>query len=176
MSSYTYWIFYLMKDIVDVSAFPFDLETDIYAYTDSKEIAERFKNTRNMKYFACRKMKLDKSEVHDLTKDLNNAYLQNLEGHCPILGMGTKEITYNIPITKLEKIVIDTDCYNVISSHIYTYAFNSPFIFKEEYVEALGILKYIDCYRYVKNGGTALECRPNLLNVFLKQFGFMLKL
>lgn len=176
MSSYTYWIFYLMKDIIDVDSLPFDMTTDIYAYTDSKKIAESFKNTRNMKYFACRKMKLDKSEVHDLTKDLTNAYLQNLEGRCPILGMGTKEITYNIPVTKSEKIVIETNCYNVISSQIFAYAFGTPFIFKEEYINALGTLKYIDCYKYIKTGDQSLQCKPNLLNVFLKQFGFMLKL
>lgn len=176
MTTYTYWIFYVFKEYIDKESLPFVLDSDIYAYTDSKKIAESFKSTRNMKYFICRKVKLDKSEVHDLTKDFNNLYLQMLDGTCPVSGMGSKEVKFEIPVTKAEKISIETNCYNILTSQIYKYTWNNPFIFKDEYVESLANLRYIDFFKYIKTGNTKYEYKPNLLNVFIKQFGFMLKI
>ena len=121
----------------------------LYAITNDKKMAERFKKDRNMKKFILKVHEdITKEEYMDICND-HEARSSVLEYHELMTVFDNKHTKANavnakVLMTNWEwQIVKDVDVFNEEIWSVMPY----PLIFKKKYVEALDILEYISFYK-----------------------------
>lgn len=117
-------------------------EKGIYAYTDDKELAKKFKETRNRKFLQIRKLKnVSQEYIHAFAEQFPGGYLirrdiktAGSEGDCIKIPMVLTKIEYDV-ICNTEAFII----YNSIN--LWKTPLN-PKIFAPRYYEAMKILRF----------------------------------
>jgi hypothetical protein len=166
MKEYKYWLYY-------------DSNGELYAYTDDKKIKKDFEYDRDMRMFKSKKKNLTREEVNILAKNNSERklVLEDLRGYS-----NGEIFTTKMAITGLEKLTIHNESASLLYYDIFPLAEVSPYIFKEDIVEALYILKYLhvheayeDCRHTESIPDSILtiedEFKINTLNMFLNHYG-----
>lgn len=145
----------------------------IYAYTDAKEIAEKFEQERNMNLFKSKKKDLSKAEIHQLTKQIPKSFL--------ILRKGIsknpftyQQFDFNIAITMMEEYVCNHICWNILYQKIWENTTVNPCIYKKKYQQALNINMYNECFDVIAGSYSIdeilMKLEPDFLSVFVNQY------
>lgn len=146
---------------------------DIYAFTDNKKLADKFKKTRNMKKFFCKKQKLDRAAYNDLIRYYMENELEMFEG--TTVGKGYTIEIFKLVITRREKRTCQSLGSLVLNERLYTYAWDSPKLFKEKYRKALDTIQYSAVNKYIVEGGCIEDIVENMFpddfSILMDQFG-----
>lgn len=136
VDEYKYYFFYRCKD-----------EKELYAYTQDKKIAKRFKNDRR-NFYKMKKVLLTREEVNELAKNHRHSIITDIKARDK---MG--EIK-GFLCTEDEFINISDYSIHRISRVSSTVMGDMRFIniVKDRYLDALAYLLYIKTYRLVKYG------------------------
>lgn len=155
---------------------------NLFAYTDTRSIYKEFKKTRDMKLFHVVKQKLTKDEVNNLAIDYKHNILK-----------WSKMITYDEDLKKKrlidivctweEQQCLESRCVMLRQVELYKLSFVNPSIFKKDIIEALNLLKYVDCFNYIGNKAKRnqhiMELEDSMiideLRVFINLFGDTLR-
>lgn len=117
MIKYDYWVFYIdPKYINDLSCIIHD-DNCIYAYTDSKEIADLFEEFHDMEKFRRKKIPLTKEEVSNLATDELNQYLKKRK--ITTKDENGKKTEIEIAVTKQEEKLIDLQVMSILNNIAY---------------------------------------------------------
>ena len=162
-----FWIFYLVYDkaIWDVEPY------GIYAYTNKKEYAKKFENTRNMNRFCMKELKLDREEINALYKNFTNNQLEIMKGKTKLND--TKEIReFETVVTMREQIACKHHATLYINEYACRYAWDTPYIFKSKYIRALNTIGYSYYYNYIRGTEEMLvpiykNIEPDMLSILL---------
>ena len=148
-----YWLFYIInKDVADRNnAFV----NDIYAFTDSIDIAENFINTRNMSVFYTKTEKLSASDVKELIRHYMTCELEIFSGTTRTNKY--KLNGFKIALTRRERQFVQTKASLTLHEEIYQYVWKNVNPFKQKYLEALKILLYKDLQKYITDGDDETE-------------------
>lgn len=171
-----FWIFYLLdEDFYGTSKY------DIYAYTDSKDIAKRFKETRDMKKFFMKRVKLDSDGFNNIVRYYSSNELENFTGK---LRVEDKNISKNfsIPITRREKQHVKNMASLYLNEYLCNAAWYDAGIYKSKYFNALNELLYVGVHAsmyfqtYDENTWEILQKRMNSndFNILYKNFSEVL--
>lgn len=165
--TFLYYCFYLESNDINK---PYEL----YAYTDSKKLAKRFKQERDMKKFIYQPYRLNIQEIHDITKNYREMYLETLTGKTKINHIGSPIVEFSIVVTKMEKLNVINFISDLIFSKLWLHTSIDPKYFKSEYQKALKEIGYTDGYEYFysKNKDSTKSIlefglEPDFLNTFL---------
>lgn len=154
---YDYWLFYLNDD------------DSLYAYTDDKKLAKRFKHERNMKLFTCKKVKLDKEGVKYLAEDVNDGILHLATLHTKDADGKTYDI--KLVISKMEEYTVMVEGGDLVASKLMVYAWTPLEIFSPKLRKSLKVLGYKDCSDQITFGYESDIFTPDDLGIFLKHYG-----
>lgn len=173
---YRYWFFYIKPEYKDNVCIEVD-DGLLYAYTDNKDLAKKFEETRDMSKFFKVKRKITRDELNYLADVYNKEYMM-------MKSFETKTengdvITCDLVLTKMEFFAIDRAYIEMSISKIWTYTWINPFIFKEKIIDALDNLGYILGYNMIKGndkkGDIYSIFKPDYISAFIHHFGFLLK-
>lgn len=133
------WVFYLLKKSVDDI-----LPNDIYAFTDDKNLAKSFRQTRNPERFYEKTMRVTIDEYQSLG-------YENMSKELRAVTLDTKTESYlpdkaELVLTRNEEELIRSNEY-VFTNALLDYVFN-PVIFTKHYRWALEVLLFDDIYHY----------------------------
>lgn len=177
MIKYKYWIFYLKNDIYD--------EYTIYAYTDDEKIANQFIRERNMKLFKVKKQDLTRDEVHSLSLEYGELYLELFNGETKSFVDGKmKTMDFDLVVTKQESVTMTNTSYDIMYAKIWTHTTYNPEIFTEKIRRSLTTLLYTSgydaMYSYTKDNNLFKvylydDIKPDYLGAFIHYFGKTLK-
>ena len=135
------WVFFLLKD----ASYDGVKMNGIYAFTDSKELAKNFRETRSMKLFYEKKYMMDPIEHSQLLHDKMLRELRMVD--CGTKTKDYKAVSFRIALTAKEENVLraeETDfSYNLLTSKTF-----DPSIFTYEYRRALDTLLFTALYHY----------------------------
>lgn len=136
VDEYKYYFFYRCKD-----------ERKLYAYTQDKKIAKRFKNDRR-NFYKMKKVLLTREEVNELAKNHRHSIITDIKARDKMGEI--KEFL----CTEDEFINISDYSMHRISRVSSTVMGDMRFIniVKDRYLDALAYLLYIKTYRLVKYG------------------------
>jgi hypothetical protein len=137
-----------------------------------------------MEKFFMVKKEIEKDEVNYLAKYFMREYLIKREIKTKSGGIGSKIIDYDLILTKTEDIMIQTTSSRLLMVDMWKLAWLSPYIFTEEYLIALDKLGFKDRYDTLNTWKTSNEpidkigknIQPDLLSIFIKEYGFLLSL
>lgn len=135
-TEYKYHLFYLIHNDDDV---------ELYAYTDDKKIAKRFKEERDMNKFICKVHYCNTTDIKRLHDEYPSCNLAIADGNTKERSQGSKKIKISLVMTSDEYHSIISEYDSLINVDFQTFARYSPLIFKKEIKHAL---KYIDYYRW----------------------------
>lgn len=142
-----FWIFY-HRNIDDFDELgPYE----IYAYTNNKDLAKNFKDTRNMNNFYLKKMDLDRKEYNDLYRNYMNQILEWFTG---TTRDNTGIMEFSIALTRQESIFTTNQATLMLHESLYRYAWFPIDPLKKEYKKALNILNYQGIRDYILRGET----------------------
>lgn len=116
---YTYWFIYLIPEYLQIKYITDLIEQEgpqLYAYTDKKELIHLWKEQRNSKIFLIKKKKITKGDVHFITDNYRNYFLQLLEGKTRTTDGETRH--YKLAVTIREKLSVETDTAFMMHTHI----------------------------------------------------------
>lgn len=153
---YKYYISYLKED------------GEVYAYTDDKKLAKKFKRTRNPDLFLHKVCQLTSEDLHELHIDYPGALIK-VE---PFLIEG---VAVDIPLTQTESITVMNYSAKLIVE-LPSVATINPDIFSDEVYEALKTIGYVDCYKYFNGLIDDLDIEVDKLEVFHRLYPNMLNL
>ena len=179
---YKYWFFYIKPEYLSLVYTEAD-DSLLYAYTDNKEYAEIFKNQRDMEKFFIKKREIEKDEVNYLAKEFTREYLIKKEVKTKVGGIGSDIIDYTLILTKTEDYTIQSTAHKVLMADIWISTWINPYIFKEEFVDALNNIGFVDRYNMtnVKISNRIIDkmgenIQPDYLSTFIRHYGFLLAL
>lgn len=181
-NTYTYWVFY-ESDIIENNN-NLNLYNSIYAYTDSKKIANRFINERNMKKFILQKKEFNTDEINILTMEIPTKKLNITKLDTSDSGFKKDYKLIEIALTDDEKFDINNLIINIRIS-LCKNSMTSPYIFKKKYIKSLNLIKYIIHNQYVSNNNLSTEIERfiedsinfdyDLFAIFIYYYGKSLK-
>ena len=164
--TYKYWLYYL--------------DDDLYAYTDDKDIKKSFESMRNIAAFKSQKRNLSKKEVNFLA---HNYPERKLSYHF-LYGYGNGErIELKVALTEIEKITTNNQSATLLYYDIFSLAEIPPYVFNDDILNALGVLKYFKLYSAFEDcrhrddipidnfDMIEDEFQVNTLNIFLNNYG-----
>lgn len=160
-----YWIYKLLKD------------SDIYAYTDDKEIAKYFELQRNMKKFKKIKADISKEDINYLAKEYQLCKLE-IEELNTCNHSGNSISICKIAMTGLEKLDIDNIGYTIKNVTLPSKATINPLIFNNKIYKALKTIGYTDIYpslSFINGENNNQYLLIDKLMLFIKNFGKTLK-
>ena len=138
-NTYKYYLFYLNND------------NSLYAYTDSKELAESFMSQRNHDKIHMKKMNITKDDVNYLAKYEQNKILIEKTYLAFIRDKNTK-IYFKWIVTMSEDLMVNS-LISRATINIYNNAWYPIEIFNKDVREALIHLGYDVCNRYIGVNG-----------------------
>lgn len=170
-NTYTYWLYYwidLSNDSQDYT---------LYAYTDTKELADLFELFRDMSKFKKKKKELTKDEIHYLASNETDKYmkmttLEIYDKNKKVYGNMKTAITMN------ESVTLQNCINNINFGLICKYCWIDPNIFEDRIKKSLKILRYDKCYEYIYNDSKGYESKfikADELGIFVRYFGKTLK-
>ena len=165
-----FWFFYVKEANEESNAY------ELYAFTDSKNIAEEFMRTRCMSKFYKKIVKVDRLNYNHLIKNHMMCELEYHEGVCRTNS--NKFCTYKLPVTKYENRRIMADESIFLHETLYTYVWYDINFLKKKYIEALWTLGYTMLNSYVKYGQNLIHDKiednmiPNDMNFLLNVCGW----
>ena len=169
---YKYWLFYLKKDNEN--------DHELYAYTDNKNFALNFKESRNMDKFICVKKKLSQKEVNFLARDYQSNILQSIS--LKTSDENNKVIETTVIGTMIEKITVTNETTRFMVCGLYEHCWIDPNLFNSEVYKALEILEYVDIYNMMNltnhqsiTQGYIPNIIPDELAIFIHYFGKSMK-
>ena len=167
---YQYWFFLWRGDINPDS----QTKSFLYAYTDRKDYAKRFKEFRTAKNMICYKKKLTKEELNELADISPNLILKEIKLRTI---KGNKTIEIPLVMTVAENNTIINLSTKLVCSDIYTACWDSPYIFKKEIIKALKTLGYLKFHSVISSSGEFIDDGDedydvDELSIFIKNFGF----
>ena len=168
--TFTYWFFYKKEK-----------GSPLYAYTDRKELKERFLLERNKKKFKLKKKKLTKEEIHILTEEYNEGYLEEFPFVTKFLHKEQyRVIKVSLVITKMERISISNLASSLIYQKIWEYIIYPPDLFQEKFLPALQFISYLEAYEYLyndtyQNDDILYDFSPDYFGFFLDLYGDLMK-
>lgn len=165
-----FWIFYITKE----DGFYGSDMYDVYAFTDNKDIAKKFKSTRNMKIFFEKKIKLNREEMNNLIRHHMISELKMYEGIS--IDKKHKSYYFELPLTLREKETCDSLSSLYTNEYIYRYVWNDASVFKDKYYYALKSLSYVSLHKFLYVDDSDWEelsekVLPNNFNILVDQFG-----
>lgn len=152
MKTYKYWIFHLDPKY-RIGSEP-GMST-MYAYTDSKELANMFREQRDMEKFIVKKEELSRDQVNTLATDFNSYILEKHDGLCKVAGSDVELMPYSLALTRLENMNIDMYINRMKLQNLQEHAWTNPFEYKDKYVDSLRSLAYVYYYAIVCGRGIA---------------------
>lgn len=161
---YKYYFYYLKDKYVKL----FNRDQSLYAYTDDKNIAKMFESTRDMNLFKKEKESISKKEVNVLALRYKNEYLMSQK----LFYHNSKFI--NMAITLNENSTIN-EIGMIYQREIYLRTDIDPFMFSTKERNLLKDLNYLYFYMYQIMNVNKVTIIPNLLQIFVKEFGKTLK-
>ena len=142
-----YKFFKIPKDC-DNDTYDLESKYELYAITNNKEMAERFKEDRNMKKFIYKKDKhVTKEEYAEICNNNRGALLS----YQPLTTTFGPKIhsniqSYDVLMTYFEKQLINEPD-TLLDNEQYWAEMPYPLIFKSKYIKCLSRLEYITFYR-----------------------------
>lgn len=172
MNFVKYWLFYLKREYQD----DYPMSSDLYAYTDSKNLAKLFMETRDMSKFIIKKEEMSTNEIHNLAEFENFGVLELHEYKTKEYGHGSNTMNGSIVITRGEKTFSINHGYSLQYDELLKYAWINPFIFKDEYVDALHTISFTDAYNLITSGKDDMHEKVtfDFLNMFIDLYGTLL--
>lgn len=126
----------------------------LYAWTTNKKLAQRFKGTRNMKYFEIKEKDIRKKELRKLIKeDRGMKVLELIEK--PLTGFMKQEpVSLKIPITK-EEYTLSSRYDETLLAEYFGTIFNNPItyptLFNSDIITALSYLGFFEIYGMISH-------------------------
>lgn len=155
--TYKYYIIYLHEKY----AKKYSYSHNIFAYTCDKKIKKEFEKVRNMKMFYIKKRYLTKEEIK---------YLFDMDSSLLLLNYNFGD-GIEFPITHEEKGKIEYIGNRVSQILLPITATISPWVFNKTVRKVLKKINYTDNWFYYMHGGKGTDLKPNLLKIFLRQYG-----
>lgn len=140
------WVFYLigMDNFFDTD------KGEIYAYTDKKEYAKSFRDTRDMTKFREKKFSLSRSEYNELVHEYMRSDLEIFDGRTRSSEYMIKD--FGIVLTMKESISIKTIREIYARENLFNYAWTDISFLKDKYAQALKKLQYCAFNGYIITG------------------------
>lgn len=154
----------------------------LYAWTDIKELYQRFTKERNMDMFRVKKYHYDPDLSFSLALNSQSEYLEILSGR-------TKDSKFNIVDTELvvtlsEKMLLMKEYSCFIYQTILGFVETPYEIFNDDIIEALDIIKYNSLFKLFGDDGKKSDedaadfygnIKMDLLSIFIHYYGKTLK-
>lgn len=153
---YKYWFFYIKPEFIDDVVLP-QLGDTLYAYTDNKDYAEKFMNTRDMNKFVLKKSKISKGLVNYYADNIHSGYLS--EESLPTKPDGR---IVNIVMTSMERSNLKNTINSVMLYKLWRKAIINPESFINKYKNALKYMGFDIGYDYMSGDSNGTELLPNL--------------
>jgi len=145
--TYKYYLFYLNKD------------NSLYAYTDSKELAESFMSQRNHDKIHMKKMNITKDDVNYLARhEQNKILIENT--YLAFIRNKNMKIYFKWTVTVSEDLMVNS-LISQATINIYNNAWYPIEIFNKDVREALIHLGYDVCNRYIGVNGWNSNYKSN---------------
>ena len=173
-NTHTYYLFYRKEDS----------HYNLYAYTDTKALAKRFKKERNMDLFLYEKRDLSQQDIHFITEEFPNGFLINKKVDTRVKDHPYEKTTYELLCTKEEYNTCMSVAMEMFTVTIFTHAWNDYRMFTEPVQHALDVIHYLDAYDYVDSGDTNhndmsdwyFYVHEDFVSIFVHLFNEVLKL
>lgn len=150
---YKYYFFYLKEN------------GNLYAYTNRKNMAKVFHETREKSIFIYKKEMLTSSDLKNINEEEPDCLIEAYKFY-----LGKNEII--LPITLREKLQLEHTINQALSVSIYCCATISPEIFTKEIKDCLYKIHYTDIYdEYHFGNFNITRLTPDYLTCFLSLFG-----
>lgn len=162
-----FWFFYTKED---------DGTYELYAFTDDKELANAFMESRCMERFYKKTEKLDRMNYNELIRSYMTCELEYFEGLCQLVSSECSK--FKLPVTKREKQRILADESVMLHEKLYAHVWDNISILQTEYLEALWTLGYPALQSYIKFGDNPIHRTvedgfiPNDMNFLLDVCGW----
>ena len=153
---YKYWFFYIKSEFIDDVVLP-QIDDTLYAYTDNKDYAKKFMNTRDMSKFILKKSKISKGIVNYYADNIPDGYL--VEESLPTKP---KKQKVSIVITSLERTNLQNTINSVMLYKLWRTAIINPEVFVDRYRNILNNMGFDIGYEYMIGNSNRLELPPNL--------------
>lgn len=141
-----FWFFYTKYD-----AYGENDDFELYAFTDNKEIAQSFKDTRCMDKFYLKTAKLDRQNYNELIRHHMMCELSYHEGNCKI-DFSNKLKKYKMAITKREEQRLLRDISLFMHEKLYGCVWKDIWCLADKYIDALTLLCYPGLQSYITLG------------------------
>lgn len=167
-----YYLFYFIEKDED----GFEIERSLYAYTDNKKMAKRFKEERNMDKFFEKTLYPSKKEIHDFAVEYKQMMLQRKKLRFYNKTIGSF-FTGELIMTIDESLFIDHKVSSLILVELSEHAWINPYIFNEETFNALKTIEYVSFYENIVYGNSNED--PKVIGdevaIFVHYYGKTLK-
>ena len=166
-TEYKYHLFYLIHNDDDV---------ELYAYTDDKKIAKRFREERDMNKFIYKVHYCNNSDIRRLHDEYPSCNLAIAEGSTKKRGQGSKEMKISLVMTDNEYHSIISEYDSLINLDFQTFARYSPLIFKKEIKHALNYIDYYHWYELFEAGESdvGMDYEIDIFEAFMVYYGKLL--
>lgn len=157
-SSCKYTLFYSVDD------------GELYAYTDNRKFACKFRNTRKKNIFVEKRRKLTSKELRFLNEEYPGGLLK--ETHYKI-----GDLDFPIITTTMEYVTVLNWGVQVVEQELPLITMTiSPKIFEDWVIDALDKIGYLALWRYITNQtSTSLPISPNYFMCFVHLYGKTLR-
>ena len=193
---YKYWIYYIKDEYLDdipmniPTYYANDNHSNIYAYTDEKELARSFEEMHDMTKFIKKKVSMDVRDIRVLTEVYRNGRIKRLE--LTTRGLNNEKIEIPTVVTMDEEHMIDMKAISIIENLNYKelkFDFNSLNYDLQKSLKKIGMLNILmmrsgysyftisyNSYSFTDNesGKHTKEIYIDELEVYLDLFGSLL--
>ena len=169
-----FWLIYLINQNDETTA-------SLYAWTDIKELYERFTNERNMDLFIVKKYEYNADLSFSLAINSQGSYLEVVKGRTK--DYEHKIVPIDLVMTMNEKLSIIKEYTYFIYQDIWNYVKTEPDLFNDDLLKSLKKIKYNYLYKIfsddtkLNNDSAKFYSTVNmdLLSVFIHFYGKTLK-
>lgn len=167
-----YYLFYLIERDEN----QIEISRKLYAYTDDKKIAKKFKEERDNNQFHMVTMYPSKEEIHDIALEYKDLILSDkgLKFFNSKTGVSTPG---SLVMTREEYLTVHRRASSLILQELPIHTWISPYIFKQKTFEALDTLGYVSFYKEIESGYSEDEISvvADEVAIFIHYFGKTLK-